>query len=187
MKTLSAISSAVFLILILFTSLLIVTCSKTESKRGNQLLTPEMLTSKETEYFKKKNFIEENEKIVYVYSLSKIKKEAVLLTDKKLLVYNKDSVERESFENIFDISTSHAVTADKKSTITVYRKDDTEFSAEFIGATDIDDKIFSELRRLWRIAMSKKQVGASPTDTSGGILFSVNEKQEKGAKADKKN
>jgi len=70
-----------------------------------------------------------------------------------LLVYNKEYTDRELFTNIFDISTSHSLSPEKNSTITVYRKDDTEFKAEFLGGTDADEKFFSMLKEKWREAL----------------------------------
>lgn len=130
-------------------------CSKEKGPTG--LLTQDTLKPKQIEHLKKKNFLEENENIVYLYSLSKIKNEGILLTDKKILVYNKESTEKELLENIFDMSTSHSLSVEQKSTIKVYRKDDTEFSAEFFGGTDADEKFFLKLKALWREAISKKQ------------------------------
>lgn len=137
--------------------LLIITCllsCSTETKPP-ELLTQDTLKQKHVTFLKKKNFLEENEKIVYFYSLSKPKNEGTLLTDKKVLIYSKESSDKELFENIFDIATSHSLTAETNSTITIYRKDDTEFKAEFLGGTDADEKFFSTLKENWRDALAK--------------------------------
>ena len=130
-------------------------CSKEKGPTG--LLTRDTLKPKQIEYLKNRNFLEENENIVYFYSLSKIKTEGTLLTDKKILVYVKEKTDKELLENIFDMSTSHSLSAEQKSTIKVYRKDDTEFGAEFPGGTDADEIFFLKLKTLWREAISKKQ------------------------------
>ena len=125
-------------------------------KKPPELLTQDALKQKQIKFLKNKNFLGENENIVYFYSLSKIKNEGILLTDKKVLVYNKEYTDKELFENIFDISTSHSLSAEKNSTINVYRKDDTEFKAEFLGATDSDENFFVTLKQKWREALDKK-------------------------------
>jgi hypothetical protein len=129
-------------------------CSK--ETKPPELLTPDTLKQKHIKFLKKKNFLAENENIVYFYSLSKMKDEGALLTDKKILVYNKEYTDRELFSNIFDIAASHSVSAETNSTITIYRRDDTEFKAEFLGGTDADEKFFSTLKENWREALAKE-------------------------------
>ena len=135
---------------------LIITCllSCTTETKPPELLTQDTLKQKQIKFLKKKNFLAENENIVYFYSLSKIKSEGILLTDKKVLIYNKESTDKELFENIFDIATSHSLSAETNSTITIYRRDDTEFKAEFLGGTDADEKFFGTLKENWREALA---------------------------------
>lgn len=132
---------------------LLLSCSK--QQKQPTLFTQETLQKKQVAFLKKNNYLGENEKVAYFYSLSKIQNEGILLTDKKVLVYNKAFTDRELFRNIFDFSTSHSVSAEKNSSITVYRKDDTEFKAEFLGGTDADEKFFAKLKELWREALVK--------------------------------
>lgn len=141
---------------ILFIGIICLFSCSTE-KKPPELLTKDTLKQKQIKLLKKKNFLEENENIIYVYSLSTIKNEGILLTDKKLLVYNKESTDKELFENIFDISTAHSLSAEENSAITVYRKDDTEFKAEFLGGTDADGRFFVKLKEIWRDAIAKNQ------------------------------
>jgi len=48
-------------------------------------------------------------------------------------------------EGVFDLSSSHALSPEKKSTITLYRKDDSQFSCAFPGGLVIDEIFFSKL------------------------------------------
>lgn len=129
------------------------------SGNGNsqKLLKPEQLTSKQTEIIHGKDFLNKDENLVYIYTNSKLTEEGVILTDNKIIFYDAQTVEKEILENIFDLSINHSQSKEKESRITVYRKDDTEFSTSFAGGTDIDENFFSELKKRWREAITAAQ------------------------------
>ncbi len=149
--------------------LILASCSKTD-QRSNKLLTQAEVTSKEIDYLKKKNFLGGNEEITHIYTPTKITVQAVMLTSEKILAYHNDTVEMEPLSNIFDLSASHSVDVKKTSTITVYRKDDTTFKLEFIGASDVDEKFFLTLRDMWRAALAAKEVSAPVSDTTADTV-----------------
>ena len=143
----------------------LMSCSKTD-RRSNQLLAEENVTKKEVGYLKKRDFLNENEKIIYIYTPTKITVQAVLLTDEKIVAYSRDTVETELLSNIFDLSASHSIDKEKPSTITIYRKDDSTFKLEFAGASDADEKIFLKIRDMWRIALSENETQVPASDTT---------------------
>ncbi len=154
------------------------TYSKTDKKENTQLLTADQLTSKDTDYLAERGFVDSDERIIYLYYPAKINSGGVLLTDKKIVVFTDESAEKELLGNIFDISSSHAVSPEEKSTITLYRKDDSQFSCEFPGGLDIDEVFFSKLRTSWRTVIAEKQTEAVTDDTTDGVLLGVKEKKE---------
>ena len=153
-------------------------CSKADKKENTQLLTADQLTTKDKDYLAERGFVESGERIVSVYYPIKITAGGVLLTDKKIVVFSDESTEKELLENIFDLSSSHALSPEKKSKITLYRKDDSQFSCEFPGGLDIDEVFFSKLRTSWRAAIAEKQDNVATQDTSEGVMLGVKEKKE---------
>lgn len=150
-------------------------CSKAEKKENTQLLTADLLSSKDTDYLAKRGFIDSDEQVVYLYYQTKINAGGVLLTDKKIVVFTDESAEKELLGNIFDFSSSHAVSPEKKSKITLYRKDDSQFSCEFPGGLDIDEIFFSKLRTSWRTVIAEKQSEVVTRDTTNDVLLGVKE------------
>lgn len=153
-------------------------CSKAEKKQNTQLLTTDLLTSKHTDYLAERGFVDSDERIVYLYYQTKINAGGILLTDKKIVVYTDESVEKELLENIFDFSSTHAVSPEEKSKITLYRKNDSQFSYEFPGGLDIDEVFFSKLRSSWRTVIAEKQTEVVTQDSTDGVLLGVKEKKE---------
>lgn len=177
MKTLNCIITILLGLFIIVNCSLLVSCAKKAEEQNKQLFTPDLLSAKDSEYLKQRGFLVENEKIIYVYYTTKIADGGNLLTDQKVVAFQKDSEEKEPLQNIFDLSTTHALAPEENSTITVYRKDDTDFICAFPGGLDIDDKFFSELRTLWRNAISEKQA-EKETDTTAGVILGVKNKED---------
>ncbi len=173
------------LLFVFFGIVLLSLCTKEQKEENKKLFTPDSLSTKDIEYLKERGFLENDEKTVCVYYHTTIKNEGVLLSDKKIVVYRKDTVENEMLENIFDLSSSHSDNPEIKSTITIYRKDDTEFSYSFPGGLDIDERFFSELRKLWRKVIAGNQARQVGPDSTDGVFLGVKKKGEQENKVSK--
>ena len=152
-------------------------CSRTK-KMNTELLTPDKVTQKQRDFLTSKGLLVENEELVYVYSLTKIKKNCVVLTKKNIAVYKDGYIQKEALENIFDMAQSHSITPEKKSSITIYKKDNTEFYFEFAGGSDVDDQFFARLKSLWREALDKKETVKADSSgiKAGGEFLGIQKK-----------
>ncbi len=178
MKKQSVTITMLIVSLIALFSTFLGSCSKADKKENTQLLTADLLTSEDTDYLAERGFVDSDERIVYLYYPVKINSGGVLLTDKKIVVFTNESAEKELLGNIFDLSSSHAVSPEKKSKITLYRKNDSQFSCEFPGGLDIDEVFFSILRTSWRTVIAEKQTEVVTRDTTNGVLLGVKENKE---------
>ncbi len=154
-------------------------CAKKEKKKNTQLISPAAITTEDREYLTRRGLLESGEDILYLYYQTDITEEGILLTNKKIAVFSAESIKKEFMETIFDLSSSHAVSPEKKSRITVFRKDDTSFSYAFPGGLDIDETFFTALRTEWRTAISENQTRVK--DTTSGVFLGLKKKEEEGS------
>ncbi len=155
----------------------LVSCAKKPVEINKQLLTPDILTAEDKSYLKQRGLITNNEKIIYVYYATNIADGGNLLTDTKIAAFTREFEESELLLNIFDLSTTHVQDTTDTSRITIYRKDDTEFTCKFPGGYAVDENFFSKLRTLWRSSISEKQV-EKQSDTTSGVMLGIKNKED---------
>ncbi len=177
MKKLYFNSGKLLSIFIFFSILILTSCSQKPVEENKRLITPDSLSAEDTEYLKERGFLENGNGPVCLYYRTTIKDEGIVLLNNKLIVYSKDTVESELLENIFDLSSSHSDNPETKSTITVYRKDNTMFKYGFPGNLDIDERFFSELRQLWRKVIAENQTQKTDPDSADGVFLGVKKKE----------
>jgi len=178
MKKYTTVTSTVFIILLAISTLLISSCAEKVKEDNTQLFTAMELSSDNSAYLNERGLLEADEDLVYLYYLTDIKEGGILLTNKKVAVFTAESIDKELMQNIFDLSSSHAVSTERKSRIKVFRKDDTSFSYGFPGGLDIDETFFASLRTSWRTAISEKQATETKTDSTDGMLLGVKKQEE---------
>jgi hypothetical protein len=156
MKSRSFGIGVLFLSLVVPGLIFLTSCAKKDTK-ACRLLTPDSLSTEEIDYIKSRDLLDENEKIIYVYTMDDIKTSGTVLTINKIAVYTQESVNKEPFENIFDMKKTHSLTDSVNSQITISPKKNDDFTVEFKGGTDSDEKFFDMLKDMWRMAISSKQ------------------------------
>ncbi len=179
MKTLRTIVTVFSGLIVASCCAVLVSCAKKPVELNKQLFTPDILSAEDKSYLKQRGLIAEDEKIIYVYYATNIADGGNLLTDTKIAAFTRDSEEKELLQNIFDLSTTHVQDTTDTSRITVYRKDDTEFTCTFPGGYAVDENFFSKLRTLWRSSISEKQV-EKQADTTSGVMLGVKNKKDAG-------
>ncbi len=156
MKRNTFFKGSIFLAIIVFGLIVITSCSKKDNK-AFRLLTPDSLNTEEIEFIKGRDFIDEDEKIVFVYTMDNIKSSGTVLTINKIAVYSQESVNKENFENIFDMKKTHSLVDSINSKITISPKTGDDFTVDFKGGSDTDEKFYDILKDMWRMAISNKQ------------------------------
>ena len=138
-------------------------CAKKDNK-AFRLLTSDSLSTKEIDYFKSRELFDDNEKIIYAYTMDNFETSGTILTTNKVALYTQESVTQELFENIFDMKKTHSLVDSIPSKITITPKEQDEFTAEFKGGSDADEKFFDFLRDMWRTAISSQQEKSEPAE-----------------------
>lgn len=156
MKIITIKKGYLFLSLVIIGFFTLTSCAKKDTK-AFRLLSPDSLSTEEINYITGRGLVEENEKIIFVYTLDNITNSGTVLTTGKIAVYDQEKVVSEDFENIFDMKKSHSLVDSINSTITIAPKENDEFTAEFRGGSDSDEKFFEILKDMWRMAISSKQ------------------------------
>jgi hypothetical protein len=153
-------------------AVLMISCFK--KKEENKLLfTPADLNQKQSSFLSGNGLVDQGETLRYIYFASSIEDSGILLTDKKVAVYHGASVEKEMLSTMFDLSTSHSPTPEGRSSITIYRRDDSQFSSSLPGGLTIDGTLFSEIRNLWRAAQDAagNQAAQDSSEAEDGGIF----------------
>ena len=129
-------------------------CSRPQGSRAQELLAGDRVDGATVNLLRERGLLGQAEEPVYLYSRSGLDKGLILLTSHRITVARGDTVESELLQNIFDMARSHAVTDEKESVVTIYPRDDTQFTLSFRGGTDMDELFFSSMRDLWRKALA---------------------------------
>ena len=146
----------IFLSLITFGLIAVTSCAKKETN-AFKLLTTDSLSTEVIDYIKGRGLIDENEKVIFLYTMDDFLTSGTVLTINKVAVYTHESAQKEFFENIFDMKRSHSLVDSTISSITIAPKEQDEFTIEFKGGTDADEKFFDMLKDMWRMAITSKQ------------------------------
>jgi hypothetical protein len=153
---------------------LIASCAGKSESVSSRAITAEQLTAAESGFLKEKQVIDTGEKLVVLYTARGVKKDGVLLTDKKVLSYKGDAVKKAAFPDIYDLSIDYADSAGQPSVVTVYRKDNTDFTCEvFAGTTQLDQDFYNRLLGSWQQQRATQASVPAAGDTSGSQTFGV--------------
>lgn len=153
-----SITVPVLIIGILLCGMVVISsCTKGKGARKAALIPGDSLSAEDMDYLVSKELVTEGEKILFLYTNKGIENDGALLSINKIALYSAESKEVASLDQIFDIAKNHSTTAENPSKITVYLKNDTEFTMEFLGASNEDERFFDIFRHMWRLAISTKQ------------------------------
>ncbi len=134
----------------------IAACNKTPAKPEPKLINKAEITEEIKTKLTEAGLNTDGE-IEVIYTSDDLKKDAVFVTKKLIAGHKEGEIYGCDLISIYDIAHSHSYDTTNESSVTVYLKDNTDFSVKFPGAIDLDEPFFKTLKTSWRDAISTAQ------------------------------
>ena len=139
---------------LILTALITVTCMAcfTKGSAKKELLLSGSQISKSQKEILTKAGLNTADSIFLLFSQGNLANNAAFITGQYIAVLDSQKILGAKYPDIFDMLHSHSKDSVKASTITIYLKDDTDFTIRFKGNTSSDEQFFNILRDSWAVA-----------------------------------
>lgn len=97
------------------------------------------------------------QEIDQIFTNGDLSKDAVFVSKSVIAGFKEGKIYGCDLISIYDIAHSHSYDTLKESSVTVYLKDNSEFSITFPGSKEFDEPFFVTLKTNWREAISTAQ------------------------------